>query len=119
MLRMTRLTDQVDTRFGRVAGGAFPSSLPKVYIDGTRGETWNLCSCGLTGVYSISLSQPRPRFGWLLSANELSPKYLAGVEPVAGVKSKMRQDITPVSDADPLFGPVASEVVRYLASIAM
>jgi K+-sensing histidine kinase KdpD len=55
----------------------------------------------------------------LLSANELSPKYLAGVEPVAGVKSKMRQDITPVSDADPLFGPVASEVVRYLASIAM
>jgi len=38
---------------------------------------------------------------------------------VAGVKSKMRQDITPVSDADPLLGPVASEVVRYLASIAM
>jgi K+-sensing histidine kinase KdpD len=38
---------------------------------------------------------------------------------VAGVKSKMRQDITPVSDADPLLGPVASEVMRYLASIAM
>ena len=38
---------------------------------------------------------------------------------MAGVKSKMRQDITPVSDADPLLGPVASEVVRYLASIAM
>jgi K+-sensing histidine kinase KdpD len=38
---------------------------------------------------------------------------------VAGVKSKMRQDITPASDADPLLGPVASEVVRYLASIAM
>jgi K+-sensing histidine kinase KdpD len=55
----------------------------------------------------------------LLSANELSPKYLAGVEPVAGGKSKMRQDITPVSDADPLLGPVASEVARYLASIAM
>jgi K+-sensing histidine kinase KdpD len=55
----------------------------------------------------------------LLLANELSPKYQAGVEPVAGVKSKMRQDITPVSDADPLLGPVASEVVRYLASIAM
>jgi K+-sensing histidine kinase KdpD len=55
----------------------------------------------------------------LLSANELSPKYLAGVEPVAGVKSKTRQDITPVSDADPLLGPIASEVVRYLASIAM
>jgi K+-sensing histidine kinase KdpD len=55
----------------------------------------------------------------LLSANELSPEYLAGVEPVAGVKSKMRQDITPVSDADPLLGPVASQVARYLASIAM
>ena len=38
---------------------------------------------------------------------------------MAGVKSKMQQDITPVSDADPLLGPVASEVVRYLASIAM
>ena len=38
---------------------------------------------------------------------------------MAGIKSKTRQDITPVSDADPLLGPVASEVVRYLASIAM
>ena len=38
---------------------------------------------------------------------------------MTSVKSKMRQDITPVSDADPLLGPVASEVVRYLASIAM
>jgi K+-sensing histidine kinase KdpD len=54
----------------------------------------------------------------LLSANELSSKYLAGVEPVSSIKSK-QQDITPVSDADPLLGPVASEVVRYLASIAM
>jgi K+-sensing histidine kinase KdpD len=38
---------------------------------------------------------------------------------VAGVESKLRQDITPVSDADPLLGPVASEVMRYLASVAM
>jgi len=37
---------------------------------------------------------------------------------VSSIKSK-QQDITPVSDADPLLGPVASEVVRYLASIAM
>ena len=35
------------------------------------------------------------------------------------VESKLRQDITPAPDADPLFGPVASELVRYLASIAM
>ena len=35
------------------------------------------------------------------------------------VKSKLRQDITPASDAVPLFGPVASELMRYLASIAM
>jgi len=38
---------------------------------------------------------------------------------VADVESKVRQDITPVSDADPLFGSLASAVVRYLASIAM
>src|ERR1700730_1670675 len=44
---------------------------------------------------------------------------LAGVEAVANVESKLRQDITPAPDADPLFGPVASELVRYLASIAM
>jgi K+-sensing histidine kinase KdpD len=38
---------------------------------------------------------------------------------VADVESKLQQDITPAPDADPLFGPVASELVRYLASIAM
>lgn len=35
------------------------------------------------------------------------------------VESKLRHDIASASDADPLFGPVASELVRYLASIAM
>ena len=35
------------------------------------------------------------------------------------VELKLRQDITPASDAVPLFGPVASELMRYLASIAM
>lgn len=35
------------------------------------------------------------------------------------MKSKLRQDITPAPDADPLFGPEASGVVRYLASIEM
>ena len=38
---------------------------------------------------------------------------------MADVESKRRQDITPAPDADPLLGPVASDVVRYLASIAM
>ena len=38
---------------------------------------------------------------------------------MAGVESKLRQDITPMPDADPLSGSVASEVVRYLASFAM
>jgi len=38
---------------------------------------------------------------------------------VADVESKLREDITPAPDAIPLFGPVASEVMRYLASIAM
>jgi K+-sensing histidine kinase KdpD len=38
---------------------------------------------------------------------------------MADVESKLEQDITPAPDADPLFGPAASEVVSYLASIAM
>ena len=38
---------------------------------------------------------------------------------MADVESKLRQDITPAPDADPLFGTVASELLRYLASIAM
>ena len=37
----------------------------------------------------------------------------------ADAESKLRQDIIPASDADPLFGPVASKAMRYLASIAM
>jgi K+-sensing histidine kinase KdpD len=40
-------------------------------------------------------------------------------EAVADLESKLRQDITPASDADALFGPAGSGVVRYLASIAM
>ena len=38
---------------------------------------------------------------------------------MADVEPKLRQDITAATDADPLFGPAASELVRYLASIAM
>ena len=38
---------------------------------------------------------------------------------MAGVESKLRQVITPMPDADPLLGPTASVVVRYLASFAM
>ena len=38
---------------------------------------------------------------------------------MADVESKLRQVITPMPDADPLFGPTASLVVRYLASLAM
>ena len=38
---------------------------------------------------------------------------------MADVESKLRQDITPAPDAAPLFGPVASELMRYLASIVM
>src|SRR6267143_5670913 len=76
------------------------------------------------GYTRVSLSEPRPRFGWfalrptrcrLDAMQELKP----GVEAVADVESKLRQDITPASDAVPLFGPVASEAMRYLASFAM
>ena len=38
---------------------------------------------------------------------------------MAGVKSKLRRDITPMPDADPLLGSAPSEVVGYLASFAM
>jgi K+-sensing histidine kinase KdpD len=38
---------------------------------------------------------------------------------VADLESKLRRDITPASDADSLFSPGASQVMRYLASIAM
>ena len=67
-----------------------------------------------------ALSGPRPPL-WLdcSSANALSPKGQAGVEPVASLESKLRQDITPMPDADSLLGSVASEMVRYLASFAM
>ena len=38
---------------------------------------------------------------------------------MADVKSKLRQAITPAPEAAPLFSPAASELLRYLASIAM
>ena len=38
---------------------------------------------------------------------------------MADVESKLLQDITPAPEADPLLGPVASKLVRYLASIAI
>ena len=38
---------------------------------------------------------------------------------MADLGSKLRQDITSMPDAGPLFGSVASEVMRYLASFAM
>jgi len=38
---------------------------------------------------------------------------------VTDIGSKLRQDITSMPDADPLTGSVASEVLRYLASLAM
>jgi K+-sensing histidine kinase KdpD len=38
---------------------------------------------------------------------------------MTSTESKLQHDFTPVPDADPLLGPVASEVARYLASIAM
>jgi K+-sensing histidine kinase KdpD len=38
---------------------------------------------------------------------------------VAIVESKPRQDVSATSDGDPLFGSVASEVMRYIASFAM
>jgi K+-sensing histidine kinase KdpD len=38
---------------------------------------------------------------------------------VADVESKLRQAITPAPEAAPLFSPVASKLLRYLASIAL
>jgi K+-sensing histidine kinase KdpD len=47
------------------------------------------------------------------------PRCQTGVKAVVDVEPKLRQDIKPASDADPLFGPAALQLVRYLASIAM
>jgi K+-sensing histidine kinase KdpD len=58
-------------------------------------------------------------FGWHVSPATVLSRCQAGVEAMASIESKVRQDITPAPDADPLFGPVASELVRYLASVAM
>jgi hypothetical protein len=33
---------------------------------------------------------------------------------MGALEAKLQHDITPALDADPLFGPVASELVRYL-----
>jgi K+-sensing histidine kinase KdpD len=38
---------------------------------------------------------------------------------VPDIKLKLQQDIITATDADPLFGPVTSNLMRYLASIAM
>ena len=38
---------------------------------------------------------------------------------MAAVESKLRQDIRPTPDADPLVGSAAAEAMRYLASFAM
>lgn len=38
---------------------------------------------------------------------------------MADVESKPRQDITPMPDADPLLGSMASEVMRYFASFVL
>jgi len=38
---------------------------------------------------------------------------------MVNIESKLPRNIAPASDADPLLGPVASPVARYLASIAM
>jgi K+-sensing histidine kinase KdpD len=60
------------------------------------------------------------RSGWIaVQPARCGLTYQTGVEPVAGVESKPRQDITPTPDTDPLLGPVASGVARYLASFAM
>lgn len=38
---------------------------------------------------------------------------------MADVESNLQQEISPAPDADRLFGPVASELMRYLAAVAM
>jgi K+-sensing histidine kinase KdpD len=66
------------------------------------------------------LSEPHIGFGWIaLQPTRCRLKHQAGVEPVAGVESKPRQDITLTPDADTYLGSVAAEAVRYLASFVM
>lgn len=46
MQRRTRLGSKVDNRFSRAAGGAFPSSLPKVQIEAPPDRHAIYVSCG-------------------------------------------------------------------------
>ena len=63
-------------------------------------------------VYTQLAYQSRDlRFGWIALQPTFSSK--------SGQELKLRQDITPKPDADPLLGPTASVVVSYLASFAM
>ena len=109
---------QFDNRFSRAAGGAFPSSLPKVRIDGTTGETWNLCfmrHAPVKLVYTRSAYQSRDLAFGRLALQPTSCRLSARQElkrwPM--LKTKLRQDI---AHRRPM---PASELMRYLASIAM
>jgi K+-sensing histidine kinase KdpD len=73
----------------------------------------------MKSVYTRSAYRSRdPALAGLLFSRRVVAQ-VPGVEAVADVEPKLRQDITPTPDADALFGPVASELLRYLASIAM
>src|SRR5262249_19745644 len=113
---------QVDTRFSRAAGGAFPSCFPRFEsIRHHRRDMEFMFHAAHAPMKPVYAYQSRDlRFGWIaLQPTRCRLKYQAGVEPMAGLESKLRQDITPTPDAEPLLGSVASEVVRYLAAFAM
>jgi K+-sensing histidine kinase KdpD len=70
-------------------------------------------------VYARSAYHSRDTLSGLHFSQRVVAKVPAGVDAVADLEPKLRQDTTPASDADPLFGPGASQAMRYLASVAM
>ena len=122
VLALPQRTDIVsEAGYVRKAGCRFPP-FPRFTAPPERRGIY--VSCGSradeVGIYSTGLSEPRPWSGWF--ARQPTSCRLGArqeLKPVADIELKLRQDITTAPDAVSLFGPVASELVGYLGSIAM
>jgi len=66
-------------------------------------------------LYDIPISSAASHYRFYMPADQISPQVPSGVGAVVDFGSKLRSDIIQETDTDPL----ASDWVRYLASIAM
>src|SRR5437867_12680850 len=98
-----------------MAAGHNPvSGVPDVAV--VLDDTWNSCFMRLTrrrswDILGLAYQSRDLALAGLLFGQRVVAQ--AGVEAVTDVESKLRQDITPASDAVPLFGPLSSDLMRY------